>query len=152
MELWPSFLVLHYKNSLVPDSRGGCYQVTMLFTQGWLPKKLCCCCWCCWCCCVTWYPMSSVVWFYACARLTEMLWGIIGRLRSSTSTSTSFQLRNRATHIERESPSQLVLEAAVQYEFLSKSRTEQNQLEQSERDFEVAWNQNFKSIISLNQS
>ena len=54
---------------------------------------------------------------------------IIGRFRSSTSTSTStsFQLRNRSTHIERESPSQLVLEAAVQYEFLSKSRTEQNE-------------------------
>ena len=51
----------------------------------------------------------------------------IGRFRSSTSTSTSFQLRNRSTHIEGESPSQLVLEAAVQYEFLSKSRTEQNE-------------------------
>ena len=50
-----------------------------------------------------------------------------GRFRSSTSTSTSFQLRNRSTHIQRESPSQLVLEAAVQYEFLSKSRTEHNE-------------------------
>ena len=50
---------------------------------------------------------------------------IIGRFRSST--STSFQLRNRSTHIERESPSHLVLEAAVQNEFLSKSRTEQNE-------------------------
>ena len=49
----------------------------------------------------------------------------IGRFRSST--STSFQLRNRSTRIERESPSQLVFEAAVQYEFLSKSRTEQNE-------------------------
>ena len=54
---------------------------------------------------------------------------ILGRFRSSTSTSTStsFQLRNRSTHIEGESQSQLVLEAAVQYEFLSKSRTEQNE-------------------------
>ena len=40
----------------------------------------------------------------------------------------SFQLRNRSTHIERESPLQLILKAAVQYEFLSKSRTEQNEL------------------------
>ena len=45
----------------------------------------------------------------------------------STSMNTSFQLRNRSTHIERESPSQLVPEAAVQYEFLSKSRTEHNE-------------------------
>ena len=51
----------------------------------------------------------------------------LGRFRSSTSTSTSFQLRNRSTHIQRESLSQLVLEAAVQYEFLIKSRTEQNE-------------------------
>ena len=52
---------------------------------------------------------------------------VLGRFRSTTSTSTSFQLRNRSSHIERELPSQLVLEAAVQYEFLSKSRTEQNE-------------------------
>ena len=54
---------------------------------------------------------------------------LIGRFKSSMSTSTSmsFQLRNRSTHIERESPSELVLEAAVQYEFLSKSCTEQNE-------------------------
>ena len=53
----------------------------------------------------------------------------IGRFRSSTSTSTStsFQLRNRSTHIERESPSELVLVAAVQYDFRCKSRTEQNE-------------------------
>ena len=47
---------------------------------------------------------------------------IIGKFRSST----SFHLRNRSTHIERESPSELVLAAAVQYEFFSKSRTERN--------------------------
>ena len=52
---------------------------------------------------------------------------LVGRFRSSTSTSTSFQLCNRSTHVERESLSQLVLEAVVQYEFLSKSRTEQNE-------------------------
>ena len=52
---------------------------------------------------------------------------VLGRFRSTTSTSTSFQLRNRSSHIERELLSQLVLEAAVQYEFLSKSRTEQNE-------------------------
>ena len=52
---------------------------------------------------------------------------LLGRFRSSTSTNMSFQLRNRSTHIESESPSQLVLEAVVQYEFLSKSRTEQNE-------------------------
>ena len=51
---------------------------------------------------------------------------LLGRFRASTNTSTSFQLRNRSTHIERESPTKLALEAAVQYEFLSKSRTEQN--------------------------
>ena len=53
----------------------------------------------------------------------------LGRFRSSTSTSksTSFQLRNRSKHIERESPSQLVLEAAGQYEICIKSRTEQNE-------------------------
>ena len=45
----------------------------------------------------------------------------------STSTSTSFQLHNRSTHIEREALSELVLVAAVHYEFLSKSRTEQNE-------------------------
>ena len=38
-----------------------------------------------------------------------------------------FQMRNRSTHIQRDSPSQLVLEAAVQYEFLIKSRNEQNE-------------------------
>ena len=71
--------------------------------------------------------MSQVV---ASIRVVVIL-EILGRFRSSTSTSTStstsFQLRNRSAHIERESPSQLVLEAAVQYEFLSKSRTEQNE-------------------------
>ena len=39
----------------------------------------------------------------------------------------SFQLRNRSTHIERESPSELVLVAAIQYDFRCKSRTEQNE-------------------------
>ena len=59
----------------------------------------------------------------------HVIYTVVGRFRSSTSTSTStsFQLRNRSTHIERESPSHLVLEAAAQYEFLSKSRTEQNE-------------------------
>ena len=52
---------------------------------------------------------------------------LLGRFITSTSTSTSFQLRNRSTHIDRESQSQLVLKAAVQHEFLSKSRTEQNE-------------------------
>ena len=51
----------------------------------------------------------------------------IGRFRSSTSTITSFQLRNRSTHVEREPPSKLVLVAAVQYDFRCKSRTEQNE-------------------------
>ena len=59
--------------------------------------------------------------------LLERILATLRRFRSSTSASTSFQLRNRSTHIERESPSQLVLEEAVQYEFLSKSRTEQNE-------------------------
>ena len=54
---------------------------------------------------------------------------IFGRFRSSTSTSasTTSQLRNRLTHIDRESPSELVLVAAVQYDFRCKSRTEQNE-------------------------
>jgi len=43
------------------------------------------------------------------------------------STSTNFQLRNRSTYIERESASELALAAAVQNDFLSKSRTEQNE-------------------------
>ena len=43
------------------------------------------------------------------------------------STSMSFQLRNRSTHIERESPSELVLVAAVQYDFRCKSHTEENE-------------------------
>ena len=61
--------------------------------------------------------------------LVVMKVAILGRFRSctSTSTSTSFQLRSRSTHIERESPSELVLVAAVQYDFHCKSRTEQNE-------------------------
>ena len=43
--------------------------------------------------------------------------------------STSFQMRNRSPLIDMESPSELALEAAVQYEFLSKSRTEQKEFE-----------------------
>ena len=39
----------------------------------------------------------------------------------------SFQLRNRSTHIERESPSELIHVAPVQYDFRCKSRTEQNE-------------------------
>ena len=36
-------------------------------------------------------------------------------------------MRNRSTHTQGESPSELVLEAAIQYGFLSRSRTEQNE-------------------------
>ena len=38
------------------------------------------------------------------------------RFRSSTRTSTSFQLRNRSTHVERESPSELSKHTKFQYE------------------------------------
>ena len=41
--------------------------------------------------------------------------------------STSIQLRNRSTYIERESRSELVLAAVVQVRLFSKSRTEQNE-------------------------
>ena len=52
---------------------------------------------------------------------------ILGRFRSSSSASTTSQLRNRSTHIERESPSDLVLITVVQYDFRCKSRTEQKE-------------------------
>ena len=38
-----------------------------------------------------------------------------------------FSTASRSTHIERESSLELILEAALQYELLSKSRTEQNE-------------------------
>ena len=41
------------------------------------------------------------------------------------STSTSFQVHNRSTHTEGESLSELVLVAAVLYDFRSESRSEQ---------------------------
>ena len=81
------------------------------------------------------YVAYFIATFIFIARYSSGVWDlwpasqILGRFRSSTSTSTStsFQLRGRSTHIERESPSELVLVAAVQYDFHCKSRTEQNE-------------------------
>ena len=49
---------------------------------------------------------------------------ILGRFRSSASSSASFKLRKRSAHFRRESPLKVALNTLAQFEFSTKSRTE----------------------------